>query len=319
MNNILAATLAGLTLGAPATFKGLTVLPLLAERDGAPDYLTLDEALEAGLAKVTEVSESGRVPERSFLNDAEQQVLLVDGEELVGARQNRILNLTILVAGKSKVVIPVSCVEHGRWSYRSREFRTSKRNLYARARAGKMESVSLSMQSSGSRRSDQHKLWENIARKQAAMGVASDTGAMGDIYEQKQADVQGYLRAFEPTARQVGAVYFINGAVRGLELFDASATFRKFMRKVLESYALDAAEEAAGSETTGAAAPTDAGRIAQEFLERLQKASPKPYKAIAEGEDVRVNLGDVTAGALVVGDKVVHLAAFAVEGDRATH
>src|SRR5262245_32415074 len=111
--------LANLRLGEPAAFRNLIVFPLFGCNDRAPEYLTLDEALEQGLARVTEVSEGGSVPELAFENDGARRVLLVDGEELVGARQNRVLNLSILVAPKSKVVIPVSCVEQGRWRYAS--------------------------------------------------------------------------------------------------------------------------------------------------------------------------------------------------------
>ncbi len=55
------------------------------------EYLTLDEALAAKTATVTEVSESGSVPELYFQNEGDLPVLLLDGEELVGAKQNRVL------------------------------------------------------------------------------------------------------------------------------------------------------------------------------------------------------------------------------------
>ena len=48
---------------------------------------------------------------------------MLDGEELIGAKQNRILNTTVLVAAHTEVTIPVSCVEQGRWGYRGRQFR----------------------------------------------------------------------------------------------------------------------------------------------------------------------------------------------------
>jgi hypothetical protein len=44
------------------------------------------------------VSEGGSVPHLLFINDAMRPVLLLDGEELVGAKQNRVLNLTVLAA-----------------------------------------------------------------------------------------------------------------------------------------------------------------------------------------------------------------------------
>jgi len=84
-------------------------------------YVTLDEALAGGL-RVREVDESGSVPELVVENPLDSRVLLYDGEELVGAKQNRILNVSVLVEAKTTLRIPVSCVEQGRWSRRSAFF-----------------------------------------------------------------------------------------------------------------------------------------------------------------------------------------------------
>ena len=120
----LAATLASITLGPAVVIDNLTMFPLL--RTGANpaslEYSVLDEALAAGVAEITEVSEHGSVPELKFVNRGPKPVLLVDGEELLGAKQNRIVNLTILVAANSALTIPVSCVEAGRWRSSSRAF-----------------------------------------------------------------------------------------------------------------------------------------------------------------------------------------------------
>jgi hypothetical protein len=56
---------------------------------------------------------------------------VVDGEELVGAQQNRIVNATFLIAGLTEVTIPVGCVEQGRWSYRSQDFASGKKVMPA--------------------------------------------------------------------------------------------------------------------------------------------------------------------------------------------
>ena len=85
-------TIHQLQLGKAETFEGLTVFPLFADSNREPDYLTLDEALEQNRARVREVSEGGDVPNLRFENDSDRKVLLVDGDELVGAKQNRIIN-----------------------------------------------------------------------------------------------------------------------------------------------------------------------------------------------------------------------------------
>ena len=106
-NRMLAETLKKIAVGHPRTFAGLSVYPLTGSpgvSQGEPGYTVLDDALRDGTARVTEVSESGSVPELAFHNDGDRPVLVIDGEELVGAKQNRIVRLTILAPANSKIV-----------------------------------------------------------------------------------------------------------------------------------------------------------------------------------------------------------------------
>ena len=80
------------------------------------EYLLLDEALNQNAIEIVEKDADGSVPELRVNNKSNKMVLILDGEELVGAKQNRIVNTTILVQGNTTVIIPVSCAEHGRWS-----------------------------------------------------------------------------------------------------------------------------------------------------------------------------------------------------------
>ena len=84
----------------------LTLVPLRGAGHGRLDYILSEEAIEGGMLTVTEVSESGSVPELLAENKSEKMILLLDGEELVGAKQNRILNTTVLLRAKSKTRIP---------------------------------------------------------------------------------------------------------------------------------------------------------------------------------------------------------------------
>jgi hypothetical protein len=104
--NAITQTLESLQIAQAQHYGNLTLLPLV-ETEAIPQpYLTLDEALEQHLARVTELTESGVVPELRFDNLSDQRILLLDGEELVGAKQNRVLNITILVAGHARSSSP---------------------------------------------------------------------------------------------------------------------------------------------------------------------------------------------------------------------
>ena len=123
--------------------------------DGKLDYSTLDEAQAAGLLEVGEVTEGGSVPQLFVHNKGDRPVFLMAGEQLAGGKQNRVLNASILVAAKANLPIPVSCVEHGRWGYRSRHFEGSGSSSHSALRKMMHGHVTRSYRSGGEAKSDQ--------------------------------------------------------------------------------------------------------------------------------------------------------------------
>ncbi len=109
-------TLGSILAGRPQSHGALTVIPILAPMQAEPEWLTLAEAGDR--VPITEVGEEGSVPDLKVANQGDLPLLLLDGEQLVSAKQNRILNMTVLWAAQAEVNIPVSCVERGRWGYR---------------------------------------------------------------------------------------------------------------------------------------------------------------------------------------------------------
>jgi hypothetical protein len=172
--NPIATALADVVVGLDSSFERMSVVPLLS-RDVKKSigYITFEAALASGDLKVTEVSDAGHVPELKVINHGKTPVLLLDGEELVGAKQNRVVNLTILVPAMATVVIPVSCVEAGRWNRRSHRFSSSEMlNTPAPALCKVSRSVGRSPCACRSS-SDQHWIWEDIAAKSSRMSAAS--------------------------------------------------------------------------------------------------------------------------------------------------
>ena len=97
------STLGRLEYGPARHFRGLTVLPMVTPDacSPQPEYVMLDQALKDGSCRIGEVSAEGHVPELLLTNDGERPVFLLDGEEVLGAKQNRIVNLSILAPGRS--------------------------------------------------------------------------------------------------------------------------------------------------------------------------------------------------------------------------
>jgi hypothetical protein len=305
--------LSRIQIGAESTFGNMTIFPLLNGDSGSADYLTLDEALGRGLVQITEVSVQGSVPELKLKNESNEPVLLLDGEELIGAKQNRVLNLTILAPPKRTIIIPVSCVEAGRWSPRSAKFTTSSNAYFAQGRVKKMAQVSSSLMSRGQARSDQQAVWADISLKASHLKAESATAAMSDIYERYTKRIDDYVGAFAAMDRQIGAAFTTNGNIIGFDLFDSPGTFKKLLSKLVRSYALDAIDMG----TKKAAAPSR--ETVEELLLAITQAEAKTFPAIGEGIDVRFTGPNLTGAGLIVNGRVVHLGAFRIERTAQEH
>lgn len=153
--SVMSEYFSGLELRNACEFEKMTVIPLIGKPDEGSVYLTLNEAMDMNLLKIMEVDDSGSVPELNAVNMSELPVLILDGEELVGAKQNRVLNTTVLLKGGSETLIPVSCTEEGRWSYNSHEFHDHGSVISHSIRGSKRKSVSDSVRMSERYSSDQ--------------------------------------------------------------------------------------------------------------------------------------------------------------------
>jgi len=291
-------------IGTPRTCGSLTMFPILGSGCGdGPGYLTLDEAVRLDRVRITEIDAAGTVPTIRVVNRAEQPVLLVDGEHLIGAKQNRVLNVTVLVAAGSELDIPVSCVEQGRWAHAQHEFTPTKDALYASARADKARQVTESLRTSGRRRADQAAIWHEISRKAARMSVVSETDAMASLFDANAPELDEFERVMAPADNQVGAVFALGAAPAGLDLFDHPRTLAALLPKLVRSWALDAVERPMAGESAAPAA-------ASEFLEHVAGTGTEVFPAVGLGQDLRLQ-GQAAHGAALVHDgAVVHLCAF---------
>ena len=308
------------SFGTEVTFEGLTIVPLLGMPSSEPDYDTLDAALARGTLHITEVSESGQVPEIKVLNEGQLPVLIIDGEELVGAKQNRTVNVSILVPPIANVVVPVTCVEAGRWSARSRGFSSSSRTHFAAGRAAKSSQVSDSLMRHGTYRADQSQVWQDIEQKSARLQAHSATSAMSEIFERQSTAIEDFVHGLPVVEDQVGAVFFLNGEPMGIDLFDSPRTFRSLIPKIVRGYALDAIDRRSNPrphdpsnplphDSSSTSRPTMKTR-AEEFMRQVLDAPRTQFAAPGLGETWRLFAPQVSGGGLIAGGKLLHMSAF---------
>jgi len=299
--------------------KALTVWPLV-QRDGAaapPAYVPLARALEGGWLDVDEVSEDGSVPNVKVTNRGGEAVLVLFGEELVGAKQNRIANASFLVPAESELVIDVSCVEAGRWGRARRErFRAGESILSSKLRR-KMSGRVRAARAAGRRfQTDQSEVWDEVSERVAWSRAEAPTAAYADYRHTRARELDEIGDAFQPVPGQVGFVAAAGDEILGVEAIGSPEVFHEGFRRLLAGYAIDAVDAAFHRERearAGAAAPPAPRFDAPEpFLEALAAAPTLATPSLGLGTDLRLE-GDALAGCALVDETVVHLTAYPAE------
>lgn len=310
--NAIQSAVSNLKAGKPQFIRNLTVFPLMGSQAPSPGYVVLEQALSSGQVVISEISSSGSVPTIKLTNRGSMPVLILDGEELIGCKQNRIVNLTILAPAKEELELPVSCVEMGRWNSVSTGFSASKQTLYAGLRARKVASVSDSMSSGRQAAADQGAIWDDISAKFSRMGSSSASSAMSDMYENFRGDIEEYTKPIHASAGQIGAVFGINGRCRGIELFDAEATCAHYLPKIAAGYAMDALESCPKT-PSGATVSPQPHDDPDEFLKRIAVMDCKSFPSIGLGQDLRLTGNRLAGAGLDFNGSLLHLCAFALE------
>lgn len=234
-----------LSIGQPRSHAGIQVFPLSGP-DCDPRYALLDELMEQGLAEVTEAGEAGVVPILEVRNDADIDALILDGIELRGAKQNRMVNITIIVGAHTRTEIPVSCVEGGRWAYRSRRFESSRRTVASKLRRLKAGMVSESLLRHDAARTDQGGVWNEVDGYLHRAASKSATAAMDDAFRGRSEEIDSIVPPLLDVDAN-GAIVAITGEIIALDLLDSRKTFRKVWPALLRGYAMDAILEPAVS------------------------------------------------------------------------
>src|SRR5262245_15704487 len=289
-----------LRVGEPVRHEALSVFPLYTDTCGQVAYRLSDEALSDQSVLVEEISQGGSVPDLLVENKGDLRVLFLEGEELVGAKQNRVLNTSVLVAARSKVKIPVSCVERGRWSYTSRHFGSAGRHSPSKLRHAPKSSVSASLSAGVGPRSEQGRLVKEVDKQQATLGVSSETAAMADSFTAYQVQIDAYAERFPYPEGAAGLAVAVGDEVVAVDLFDRPATCEKVWRRLLSGFLLEAVGPTAA--TGQVTQPTVEGKLAA-----LRGSAWERVQPVGEGEEYRGKSEDGTqASALAFGDSLVH-------------
>jgi hypothetical protein len=292
------------SIGEPQVAGPLAVFPVFGPGP-LLDYRTFAQAIELG-ALARELDGGASVRSLVVENPTDLPVLVYEGEEVLGAQQNRTFDDSVLVAAGAKLEVPVSCVEAGRWD-RTRHGepmlsspQAADPDLRRLTRAG----------ARAAGRADQGEVWAAVGYRLARHGVTSAHSAMSDLYDDRRDELGSFARALDHVDGQLGAVAAVAGRPVVLDLVSRAEAFAALLPRLAQGYALDAlgAPEAAPD-------PEAAGSFLHEAL-----AAPRvPTRTPGMGCSVAIGTPALIGSGLELERELIQLAAFPAGDPRGRH
>lgn len=218
----------------PQSHENVAIIPIKTDINYKIDLLTLKKGFELGLVEVKEC-ETSTVNTLIVKNNSVTPLILIDGEEVIGGDQNRIVNSTTIISPQSEMPVSVSCTERGRWAYKN-EFKDSEviANYNTRRAKAKASRMKMSVQS---------QVWSSIDDLEMSVENHSVTSAMTESYEHKKTNLNKILESFEIEEDQNGVLVIVNGEIKGFEIMINPEVYRDFHEKILKSYLIDSKVE----------------------------------------------------------------------------
>lgn len=225
-------------------YKNIVILPLKNQESTPFNYITLKRAIDENLAELKEVDVSGSVPEISVINKSNFFILIPQGEQLVGAKQNRIVNTTILLEPNKKTTIPVSCIEQGRWHYIRQNFITGDEVLAYKMRKTAHKSVVDNLMKGGSFRANQYEIWGYISSEFEKDGLYSRTSSYSDYMKSKIEQERINDKKFKLPEDINGFAFYVGTKLISIEYFSNPEFFRENGDRIVKAMIVDAQDYA---------------------------------------------------------------------------
>lgn len=302
--NLISNTLNQCGIGEIQSYKTLHLAPILSNNKNYQEYITLKKASKDKLVEFTETSD---VSSALISNLSSKPLFIMNGEILEGAKQNRVINDSIIIPKNSTKPVDVSCVEEGRWSNKYKGFKHSDEIFNMRSRWEKSKSVFDTKLRTGSRKSDQSRVWDEIRTKQSRMGVHSRTHSAKDTYMHYQSNLREYEKQLINLPDQVGLIFYLDNNYIGIDLFDSPGTFKEFSKKIIRSIAIDAIEIESNQRISSH--PQIASRLLNQFMELMRNLKEEAIAAPYLGHEVVMNYPalNIFASATSNDDQIIHL------------
>ena len=306
MTTALLTDITSLKPGTPVTHEGITLIPIF-----APEGRRSNIAIAGDELVVSEL-ETPTVPQLQVHNPTKGDLLIPAGKILSGGRQTRVVNVSIVVPAGATIVIPVSCVEAGRWSGLS-HFADSRRVASRRVREAKARSVKRNIDRAKSKMSAQGDVWNTISFELNSRNLQSD----GDLFLGVDEHLNGRSDRMQVVRKfvddgvkpgQVGVAVAHGEKILGVEVFPSTEALKVSWEAIVRAAVIDADEFSTKPEAADAARGIAA---LENFLAQVASTEGTVTDGVGRGTEVHIETAAYVAHGLRVDGELVYCNAFA--------
>ena len=291
--------------------KAISVVQFRADEQDTFDYKSASFAIREKLIEVKEISDSGSVNDLFVINYSDYYVFFMDGDILTGAKQNRVLNTSVLLKPNSKTLLPVSCVEAGRWRYSSSMF-SMEDNYAAPAMLRKCKSIQVNenLKNRKQHYADQSEVWKNVANLDNLHESKSHTSNLSDVYYSKERDFKTFTEDFEVDKSANGIAVFVNDRLSGIDVFNRKDIYAEYFTKILNGLAMESGFSRIKKECIE---EERARQSVVDFMGGYETIVKKEYHAVGAGTEKRFESMNLTGFELSYEEHLIHVGVNVVE------
>jgi len=273
-------------------------IPVLSNTVKTADFVTIDKNNSNHFF----LHETEKVNSLLVENFSNKPLLIVNGEIFDGAKQDRVANESVFILNNSSAEIRVSCIEQGRWAYKTKAFSRGK-NMFNYHSKGVKDLHNNSIKHNQQSGSIQDNVWSSIQNKQMRMGVSSRTGSVNDTYEKFEESISSLRKNITEEDNQVGLLVMIPGKYIGLDLFISNEIFCKYKERLYKSHLIELLENYQRSSRS------PENQINSFMLQLMYGKEVINQKDLGEEFSIYERDHQITSNALILNNELIHLTA----------
>ncbi|MBS1512068.1 MAG: hypothetical protein JST86_14565 [Bacteroidetes bacterium] len=209
-------------------------------------YTTLEKAIATNKIRVTEVSDGGSVNTLRFKNTSKDTILINMGDIVKGGKQDRTIQTDTIICPGQQMLLPVYCVEHGRWTGTANSYDYS-----GAAFTSYYSNINNAVRKSIVQEKSQTAVWDKVASINSANGTATATGTYTAVTQSAKYndDIKAYknvlMKKINADTTIIGMVAVTGNRIIGCDIYLTPALFRSNASNLLSSYISEAVYDGA--------------------------------------------------------------------------